>query len=319
MNYARLLATASLLLLAACATSAPTNAIFTLTDPRGDDHGDGSVVYPMNREIQSGDLDLLKLTAIAVPGGTRFEATFAKPIKVPTRRTIDAVGTSLDSVARFGFYTFNLDIYIDTDRVSGSGSVATLPGRKALINSANAWERVICLTPRPLEARSALRRILTREGVEKLEKESETLTPAQLADARKQLPLLVDEHIFFPTKIDVVGNAIRFFVPDEFFSAKVSPDWSYVVAVTGSDLDQTVDLSGVVSSLGSPDSLMILPVRAGRPQDVFGGGHEDDRAQPPIIDLIAGGGKTQEQILSNYDPRGNKPAELPGVVPSANK
>lgn len=318
MNVARLLTVFSLLLLAACATTAPAPALFTLADPRGDDHGDGSIVYPMNREIEQGDLDLLELSATPVAGGTSFEATFAKRIRPPARRTIDSIGTSLESVARFGFYTFNLDIYIDTDRVPGSGSVATLPGRKALVDSANAWERVICLTPRPLEARASLRRLLTREGVEKLEKESQTLTPQQLDDARRQLPLLVDEHIFFPTNVDVVGNRIQFFVPDDFFSTRVSPDWSYVVTVTGSDLNQTIDLSGLVGAAASSDSLMMLPVRPGRPLDVFGGGHEDS-AQPPIVDLIAGRGKTQEQILGNYDPRGTQPAVLPGVVPSTNR
>ena len=34
-----------------------------------------------------------------------------------------------DRIARNGFYTFNVDIYIDTDRIAGRGETSTLPGR----------------------------------------------------------------------------------------------------------------------------------------------------------------------------------------------
>jgi len=37
--------------------------IFTLTDPRGDDHGDGKILYPLGDDLKPGDLDLLSLTA----------------------------------------------------------------------------------------------------------------------------------------------------------------------------------------------------------------------------------------------------------------
>src|SRR6185436_13619279 len=144
------------------ARAAGEKPIFALTDPRGDDHGDGNLRYPRRDDLRPGDLDLLSLEARAVSDGTEFEARFARPIQPTARRTIDIGGGSLDDIARYNFYTFNLDVYIDTDRVAGSGSVSTLPGRKAEIDPANAWEKAICLTPRPAEARLALKKILTR-------------------------------------------------------------------------------------------------------------------------------------------------------------
>ena len=64
-----------------------------------------------------------------------------------------------DRNANGGLYTFNVNIYIDTDRVEGSGRRAMLPGRLAEVAPEGAWEKVICLTPRPVDAREELRRL----------------------------------------------------------------------------------------------------------------------------------------------------------------
>src|SRR3954468_8522284 len=84
--------------------------IFTLTDPRGDDHGDGKITYPGNEDLNVGGLDTLSLTAREDGDGTMFEVTFARPVRPPIRRAIDELGTQLDKVARYGFYNLNLDI-----------------------------------------------------------------------------------------------------------------------------------------------------------------------------------------------------------------
>ena len=78
--------------------------IFTLTDPKGDDHGDGTLMYPLRTDMQPGDLDLVTFSAYAQSGGTVFEATFARSVRAPARRTIDQVGTTLDKIAKLGFY-----------------------------------------------------------------------------------------------------------------------------------------------------------------------------------------------------------------------
>jgi hypothetical protein len=305
---------ASLLTLTACASTAPTdNTLFTLKDPQGDDYGNGKLVYPMSPDFERGELDLLSLTATKVPGGTEFEATFARPVRVPQRRTIDGIGTQLDQVARLGFYNLNLDIYVDTDGVPGSGSVTTLPGRGVTIAPSTAWERAISLTPDPQTARGELRRIVVRD--ERRREKAEGRKGIVTDETRTELQAGVDEYVYFPTQVRVAGNRIAFQVPDTFLGTP-QPNWSYVVAVSGADLIQRHDQSNRLLRLGDPsEALMILPVGTGRPTDRFGGAVENDTFLPPLVDVIVGEGEDQKTVLSNYDPDAEKPAELRGVRP----
>lgn len=293
-------------------------AIFSLSDPRGDDHGDGNLVYPLNEELNPGDLDLVSLEAEADGDGTWFEAAFAKPVRVPGREVIDDLGTSLDTVARFGFYTVNLDIYIDTDRVPGSGAVATLPGRLASIDPGSAWERAIILTPRPHEARAELKRMMDRAIKDEMRKEDGTLEEDQAEAMREQIPVDVEERIFFPTKVKVRGNRISFFVPGSFLGGPAKDTWSYVVAVSGANVLQSFDISRALGrQTGKEEALMILPISPGKWSDRFGGGRENAEIQPPLVDILVPEGRKQENVLSDFDQRRQERVVLPGVVPSS--
>jgi len=293
--------------------------IFTLTDPRGDDHGDGKIVYPNNDDLKPGDLDILSLTAREDGDGTMFEVTFARPVRAPAREAIDEIGTQLDKIARFGFYNLNLDLYIDTDRVAGSGGLTMLPGRHAEIDPSTAWEKAIILTPRPNEAKAELKRLLLKTLNEDAKKSS-SLTDAEIDSLKKQIPVDVEERIFFPTQIHVRGQKISFFVPGIVLGGPAKPTWAYTVATSGADLLQSFDLARKLGRDPSDKTLMILPVSPGRWQDRFGGGRENADIQPPLIDLIvAKGGRTQEQILADFDARAKKPVKLTGVVPADQK
>jgi hypothetical protein len=303
-----------LVLLTACASTAPSgNTLFSLSDPRGDDYGSGALVYPLNPDFQRGELDLTGLTARRIDGGTQFEATFARPVRSPQRRTIDAVGTQLDQVARLGFYNLNLDIYVDTDGVPASGSTTTLPGRGVTIDDATAWEKVISLTPDPQGARSELKRIVVRD--ERRNEQSEGRKGIVTDETRKELQGSVDDYVFFPEDVHVAGNRITFTVPDSFLG-NPQPGWSYVVAVTGADIVQRHDQSNRVMRMNDPsESLMILPVGAGRPTDRFGGALENDTYLPPLVDIIVGPGQDQKAILGGYDANADRPAVVKGVRP----
>ena len=291
--------------------------IFSLSDPRGDDHGDGNLVYPLNEDLDDGELDLISLTAEAEDDGTSFEATFAKPVRVPGREVIDDLGTSLDTVARFGFYTMNLDIYIDTDRVPGSGAVSTLPGRLASVDPGSAWEKAIILTPRPHEARGELKRMMNRAVKDEMKKEDSTLEEEDAAAMQAQIPADVEERIFFPTKVRVRGNRVTFFVPGSFLGGPARDSWSYVVAVSGANVLQSFDISRALGrQTDKEEALMILPVSPGKWNDRFGGGRENAAIQPPLVDIVVPEGKKQENVLSDFDQRRKEPVVLPGVVPS---
>ncbi|HBL27364.1 MAG TPA: hypothetical protein DD490_11070 [Acidobacteria bacterium] len=314
-----LLSPAAVLLLTVLAVPpAFGKALFTLQDPRGDDHGDGNFIYPLNEELNPGDLDLLNFSAKPARGGTWFEITFAKPIRSPEEEVVDDLGTTLKSIARFGFYTFNVDIYIDTDRQPGSGAVAMLPGRYAVIDRASAWERAIVLTPRPSEARGEIKRILMRKLNQEMRDEKSTLDEGTAADLRGQIPEDVDSRIFFPSQIRVRGNKASFFVPDSFLGGPAKDTWSYVVAVSGANVLQAFDLNRVLGRGGEKEeSLMILPVSPGKWSDRFGGGRENAPNQPPLVDLLVPKDeRSQESLLQDFDARSKRNAVLLGVVPA---
>lgn len=289
------------------------DALWKMKDPRGDDHGNGKLAYPMNDHFQRGDLDLVSLSATRVEGGTQFEAEFARPVRQPQRVTVDAIGTQLNQMARLGFYNFNLDIYVDTDGVPGSGSISTLPGRGVTIDPATAWEKVISLTPDPQAASAEMKRVVIRN---ERRREEASGNRGVITDERKgELRGNVDEFVFFPSAVRVTGNRIAFFVPEAFLPS-ANGGFHYVVAVTGADLMQRIQLTDRL--LGRDDSgeaLMVLPVRPGRPTDAFGGAIERDDFMPPIVDVIVGEGEEQKKVLSNYDSNVGRPAVLKGVKP----
>jgi hypothetical protein len=291
--------------------------VFVLEDPRGDDHGDGSLTYPLRDDLKPGDLDLISFSARPEGDGTLFEATFARPIRKPARRPVDAGGTALDWVARYGFYTFNLDVYIDIDRVFGSGETAMLPGRRAEVDSAFAWERAVCLTPSPYEAQEKLKRIWFDAAKERLRKATPHLDAATEDSLRKAVAADVERRVFFPTRIRVLGSRVRFLVPGSFLDGTARPLWGYVVAVSGADVFQRLDLG---STLGlkekPPPTLMILPVKPARSSEAFGGGRENDTLEPPLVDILTPAGLEQEAELKDYDLRTGRPVRLQGVVPA---
>ena len=305
-----------LLLAASAAAAAKNMPIFAVADPRSDDYGDGSLIYPVRPDLQKGDLDLVSFSAFADKGGTVFEVRFARPVKKPGREVIDNLGATLQSIAKLGFYAFNVDVYIDTDRVAGSGEQATLPGRLAEVAAANAWERAICLTPRPFEAQQRLERLLVFRGKQQLKEEMGRIEQDAEDKLRIETRDAIARKYFFPSLAWVEGTKVRFFVPAAFLGGVAQPSWGYVVVVSFADIEERFD---VMPTNTSKFSLMILPVMSGRGATWVGGGVEDDPLQPPLIDIIVPPGKTQDQVLKDYDPRyiltRNHPVQLPAVVP----
>jgi hypothetical protein len=127
----------------------------------------------------------------------------------------------------------------------------------------------------------------------------------------------VESRVFFPTRINVFGRTIRFFVPSSFLRGDAKPSWSYVVAVSGADILQRLDVLGALKlSDPAPASLAILPVAPGTWSDRFGGGEDDDPLQPPLVDIIVPRGTSQEKVLKDYSSKEGRLVRLPGVVPS---
>ena len=119
-------------LLAACS---PTwGYALTLSDVQGDDHGPGTYLYPLDPVFTAGSFDLVRFTATDAGSKVRFEVEIAGEMTDPW-------GSGA------GFSLQNIDIYIDKDGVSGSGSTAALERRNVEFSAASAWEYCVWCAP----------------------------------------------------------------------------------------------------------------------------------------------------------------------------
>lgn len=302
------------ILLVSALAFAGDKQIFKLNDPSGDDNGDGTLIYPTQGELVPGNLDIVSISANAVEDGTRFDISFGRAIDKPGPEAIDAGGQTLDAVAKLGFYKFNVDIYIDTDRKPGSGSTVTLPGRNALISPDFAWERAICLTPRPPQARALLGRQLQKLLEQKLAKEKGRVDPEDKAAITSEA-LSVQSSYYFPERINVTSRNINFIVPASFFGGQAQAGWGYVVVVTAAVVLDSINFGNFLGS-DIPMSLMNLPVRPGSWSDRFGTSRDNAKLLPPIADIIVPEGTKQADVLKNFNDSTGQQVLLPGVVPA---
>lgn len=261
------------------------------SDPAGDDNGAGSMRYPQRADFQVGDLDLLQLRIRRDEEGFWFLATFKNKIRDPK----DAAGSvgpeTLANFAHKGFYQFNVDIYVDTDRVNGSGNTFTLPGRRVSIDRLFAWEKAVILTPRPELMREQLLSALTEQY------------PARTSS---EITASVDQSVIFPTRIIVHGKSIEFFVPANFFAGSDGTDWGITAFVTGALISIPLDLSLTNSNKKPLDKLQlgVMQPQPGLPRDSFGySGVEPG----PVVDVLAVEAELQKSALSSH-------GTLPGVA-----
>lgn len=258
--------------------------VATLDDPDGDDHGNGALVYPQRTDFQPGDLDLLSLRIVRSDGAYRFEATFRNPIRNPASVAGDVGAEPLSYFARRGFYAFNLDIYIDQDRVQGSGNTYTLPGRHVGIDDAHAWEKAVILTPRP--------ELMRRQLIDAVAESEGAGNPDEVAQR-------IDRSILFPTEVRVRNRSVAFTVPAAFLAGgRPDTDWSVTAFVTGAKTRSELDLdwSRATGSALERLPLGVMQPKAGRPRDTFG--YSGAAAPVPVVDLLAPAPLRQRELLS---------------------
>lgn len=273
---------ACLLLCAGQALAAPT-LVASFNDPAGDDNGGGNLLYPMSKDYQEGDLDLRAFSLSRDSDGFWFEATFANPIRNPANAYAGAGAESLGDWARKGFYTFNIDVYIDMDRRKDSGNTFTLPGRKLRIDGNYAWERAVILTPRPEAIRTELMTALQKQYPER---------------SNGELDASIDQSIYLPTKVKVRGKTILFFVPQDFFGNQGGSDWAMSVLVTGARPFSAT--GGSLLSAGKTPleelELGVLQPVPGRSRTSFG--YIGNVAPSPVVDALLPSADQQAAVLS---------------------
>lgn len=283
--------TAALFVLAFAVSAAlAREPVVAFGDPTNDDFGAGAITYPERGDYLKGDLDLRHLQIERDELGFWFEAEFSNVIRDPYLAPPGARGGDSESLAagaRRGFYTFNIDIYIDMDRKPGSGNEFTLPGRKVKIDPAYAWERAVILTPRPESIRGELLALLTGQFPDRPKSEAEAS---------------IDQTMFFPKNIRVRGKSISFFVPKEFFGGSDGGDWAITAFVTGAKPIANMNASTSASKKKSLEELEmgVMQPSPGHQTDTFG--YAGNLAPSPIVDILAPTMQHQTAMLSNKSP-----------------
>jgi hypothetical protein len=289
------------LVAAGCLALVPTHALvaqaqgaplLSISDPEGDDVGDGNLLPPREPVIEPGDLDLRSLQVFADRDGLRFELVLRNAVRDPAQVKSGLLGSEdLALFARRGFYAFNFDLYLDTDRVPGSGQTVALPGRKARFDPAHAWDKAIVLTPRPELMRRQLRDALADAAAE-----------GSPGAAAADIDTSIDRSVFFVRDVRVRGRTVSFTVPTSFVDAQALAGASIVGMVTAGRLAIEADVGGLFgrANTRAVDRLPLgvaLP-EAGRP--ALGIGYRGDRAPATsIVDLLVPDGAQQRAQLTS--------------------
>lgn len=248
--------------------------IVKLTDPAGDDFGDGTLVYPAKADFARGSFDLRSIEISRDSKGFWFAAEFGDFIREMWWAPGSVMGDSARNKNHRLPFGFNLDIYIDTDRKSGSGQMFTLPGRKARIDRRYAWERAVILSPQPITMRKQL--------LAKL-KTNFPGRPAGEAEAT------IDKTMYFPVKKSIFDKSIRFFVPKEFIGDSDGEDWAIAAFVT------------MAAPVEDDDNLGVRQPTAELTPDAIGYSNRDG-VPLPVIDMLLPTAELQYKLLASMRP-----------------
>ena len=109
-------------------------------DPKGDDNGPGSYVYPTKADYKKGSFDLTNLEIKEKGAELEITITVAAAIEDPwdsARWPTPGNGFSLQM----------FQLYVDTDGKAGSGEATTLPGMNGTFADDSRWEKVVFISP----------------------------------------------------------------------------------------------------------------------------------------------------------------------------
>ena len=105
-------------------------------DPSGDDKGPGNYVYPTDKVYKPGSFDLTEFKMKVSGDKADFSVSANTALEDPW-----GMGG--------GFAVQMVFIFIDTDGKEGSGFTKSLPGLNVAFAPADAWDKVVILSPQP--------------------------------------------------------------------------------------------------------------------------------------------------------------------------
>ena len=206
-------------------------------DPTGDDKGPGNYAYPTDKVYKAGSFDLTDVK-IKVSGEKADLSV--------------SVGSNLEDPWGMGggFATQMVFIFIDTDNKEGSGFTKGLPGLNVAFAPADAWDKVVILSPQP-------------QGRVK----SEAETKAGWAK----------DAVVIPIRTRGAGRTISGSVALKDLGAGDPAKWGYQVVMQSNE------------GFPDKADLLTRKVNEFEGQHRFGGGNDGD-CDPHAIDVLAGKG-----------------------------
>lgn len=267
--------------LAACGGSQvkpDTPGAVSLTDPSGDDNGPGDYIYPTDQVYKPGSFDLRSFEVIPKGDTVEFRVGVGSRIEDPWGSK-DWGGNGFSLQMAF--------IHIDTDGVAGSGVTAALPGVNVRFAEAQAWDKVVIISP---------------QGPTRVNSEVET----KAAD--------VKDRVVVPKVTRASGRTLIAVVDVADLGGAPQPGWGYQVLMQSNE------------GFPAKTDLLTRKVNEFEGQHRFGGGTDYDN-DPHVIDMLAGraaGGDdekaAQHAALSKYTRDANEPtpadlAEVPMIYP----
>lgn len=109
-------------------------------DPKGDDNGPGTYVYPTKGDYKKGSFDLTNLDIKDKGDTVEITITVAAAIEDPWE-------SAKWPTPGNGFSLQMFQLYVDVDGKPGSGEAAALPGMNATFADDSRWEKVVFISP----------------------------------------------------------------------------------------------------------------------------------------------------------------------------
>jgi hypothetical protein len=271
---------ACLAALCPAAVLAAPQPLLSLDDPAGDATGPGSYAPPGDTEFEAGDFDLRRFAVLADGDDVVLEVTLGARIRRPasTQRTN---ATPIDFSN--GVYLQNVDVYVDTDRTSGSGFASCIPGRRVAFADGRTWEAAVVLTPQPGPVREILNQAMG--------------------------PAAARVHVAQP--VEARGRTLVARVPAAFLGGRPRDDWGWSVHVSGARWERTYELSDRARGIREADAFT-MPVSTVREAWTFGGAPKGE-VHPRVVDVLLPKGADQRKVLGSFDAASGAFAKVPFV------
>lgn len=263
--------------------SARERTVFVHEDSQYDDRGAGHYLYPISLQNRDGIFDLRRFEVRNLDRVIEFRLEFLRPIDTEDLISLDkAVNPqSVTGIRTRKGWAFQLvDIYIDTDRIPGSGQTFALPGRNVEFNYEEAWDHVVVLTPGPND--DVHNYLLERSEYR------------ELHDNRKRIHVPDDVHARHYT---LIARVPKQQIGDP------QPGWGYQVFVMGYDSNNT-----------SRNGMFNMRVKTFPTDNAFGGG-TDYEGNPNVIDILSPDKASQYHVLSQYRSKPYQTDNLLSIVP----